>query len=457
MTLTTSIPNLRRVQSAAAFHRTRNDSSDFSQGNLLTSARPKIFYGWWITATAALGLCLGAAPIIVYAFGVFLKPLSVEFRANRAAISFAFTLQNLAAALFAPLIGRLIDRFGARKIILPGTLILGLVLVSSKMLPSRIAMFYIFFAALGIIQGGTSPLSYGVIVSHWFNRHRGLALGGMMLGIGIGAITIPIAVQRIIALSGWRMAYTISGLAAIFISLPIAAAFLKNDPKEKGLLPDGIISVDSIQQSAAEMQSRKNEEGLAWSETWRTREFWLLTSAFFLASAAAHACVLHMPAMLTDRGATPQAAALASSVIGVALLISRTATGYFLDRFSAPLIAALFFSGAAIGIFVLMLGAAGITALAAAFLIGMGFGAEGDIIAYALTRYFGLKSFGTAYGYVFGAFLLAGAAGTLLMGAGFDFTHAYKVPLAGFLIAMSAAAFLMTRLGPYRYSASRSS
>jgi len=89
-------------------------------------------------ATAALGLCLGAAPVIVLAFGVFFKPLTQEYHAGRGAISFAFTLQKLAAALFAPLTGRLIDRFGARKVILPGTAIFGLMLLSSKLLGSKL-------------------------------------------------------------------------------------------------------------------------------------------------------------------------------------------------------------------------------------------------------------------------------------------------------------------------------
>src|SRR5262249_61451055 len=87
-----------------------------NSGDSLTNQRPRLFFGWWVVATAALGLCLGAAPIIVYAFGVFFKPLSEEYHAGRGTISLAFTLQNLAAALFAPLIGTLIDRFGARKV-----------------------------------------------------------------------------------------------------------------------------------------------------------------------------------------------------------------------------------------------------------------------------------------------------------------------------------------------------
>jgi MFS family permease len=405
-------------------------------------------------ATAALALCLGAAPIIVYAFGVFFKPLSQEYHAGRGAISFAFTLQNLAAALFAPLTGRLIDRFGARKVILPGTAIFGVMLLSSKLLGAKLWYFYVFLGVLGIIQGCTSPVSYSVVVSHWFNRRRGLGLGLMMLGIGVGAIVVPSAAQRLITMFGWRSAYAICGGAVLVIALPIAAAFLRNDPKDKGLLPDGIMEAgENAQPTAGE---RKSVEGLTWRETWHSSTFWLLVSSFFLAGASVHACVLHMPALLTDRGVSAQAAAAASSVVGFALMIARVGTGYLLDRFFAPRLAAFFFCVAAVGMGVLMFGAAARIALGAAFLIGMGMGAEGDIIAYSLSRYFGLKAFGTAYGYTFGAFVLAGALGALLMGVGFDFTRSYTVPLAGFLVAMLMAAGLMTRLGPYRYAAAQS-
>jgi MFS family permease len=417
----------------------------------LTIPRPRIFYGWWVIATAALALCLGAAPIIVYAFGVFFKPLSQEYHVGRGAISFAFTLQNLAAALFAPLTGRLIDRFGARKVILPGTAVFGVMLLSSRLLGSKLWYFYVFFAVLGIIQGCTSPVSYSVVVSHWFNRRRGLGLGLMMLGIGLGAIVVPFAAQRLIAMFGWRAAYAICGCAVLVIALPIATMFLRNDPKDKGLLPDGIAKAD--ENPAAD--ARSSVEGLSWFEIWHSSTFWLLVSSFFLAGASVHACVLHMPALLADRGVTPQLAAAASSMVGFALMIARVGTGYLLDRFFAPLLAAFFFCAAAMGIGVLMLGATGKVALGAAFLIGMGMGAEGDIIAYSLSRYFGLKAYGTAYGYAFGTFVLAGALGTLLMGVGFDFTQAYTVPLAGFFLAMLLAAGLMTRLGPYRYAATQ--
>jgi len=420
----------------------------------LTNQRVRIFYGWWVVATAALGLCLGAAPIIVYSFAVFFKPLSQEYHAGRAAISFAFTLQNIAAALFAPLTGRLIDRFGARTVILPGTMIFGLLLASSKLLGTQMWYLYVFFAVLGIVQGCTSPVGYSAVVSHWFNRRRGLGLGLMNLGIGVGASGAPPVAQRLIAMFGWRAAYAIWGCAALLVTLPIVAAFLKNDPKDKGLLPDGDAESDARAQHPSE--PRNSVEGLSWRQIWRSSTFWLLVSSFFLAGASVHACVLHLAALLTDRGISAQAAAVAISVVGLAVLIGRVGTGYLLDKFFAPRLAAFFFCGAATGIGLLMLGAVGGIALGAAFLIGMGMGAEGDIIAYSISRYFGLKAFGTAYGYAFGSFVLSGAAGTLLMGVGFDFTRSYTVPLAGFFVAMLTAAGLLLLLGPYRYAASQS-
>ncbi len=404
-----------------------------------------------MVATAALGLCLGAATIIVYAFGVFFKPLSQEFHVGRGAISFAFTLQNVAAALFAPLIGRLIDQFGARKVILPGTAIFGLLLVSSKLLGSKLWYVYVFFAVLGTVQACTSPVSYGVVVSHWFNRRRGLGLGLMMLGIGVGAIAVPPVAQRLIAMFGWRAAYAICGCAVLLIALPVATASLRNDPRDKGLLPDGDVEPAGIGRQATDKGA--TVEGLSWREIWHTSTFWLLVASFFLAGASLHACVLHMPAMLTDRGVSAQGAATASSVVGFALVVARVGTGYLLDKFFAPRLAAFFFCGAATGIGLLAFGAAGKIALGAAFLIGMGMGAEGDIIAYSVSRYFGLKAFGTAFGYAFGSFVLAGAAGTLLMGVGFDLTRSYAVPLVGFFVAMLTAAGLMMLLGPYRYAA----
>jgi MFS family permease len=158
--------------------------------------------------------------------------------------------------------------------------------------------------------------------------------------------------------------------------------------------------------------------------------------------------------LFTDRGASAQAAALASSVAGLAVLVGRIATGYFLDRFFGPYVALVMFAGSACGVALLSIDNR-ILATAGAFLVGLAFGGEVDVIVFLMSRYFGLRHLGTAFGFAFGAFVLAGGVGPLLMGIGFDRTGSYRLPLAAFFVVTLGAAILITRLGPYRYETSR--
>jgi MFS family permease len=413
----------------------------------MSGHRPRVFYGWWVVIAAALGLCLGSPPILVFSFAVFLGPLSQEFHTGRAAISLAFTLHNLISAVSAPLIGLLVDRYGARRVVLPATVIFGSILVLSKILTANLWQFYAFYLTLGVIGSGMSPVPYGNVVSHWFDRRRGLGLGLMMFGLGFGAMVMPSLAQRLIAMFGWRVAYAAVGSGILLISAPVVAAFLRESPEKMGLLPDGVARASSA-------RARECDDlGLSWHDAWHSPTFWLMVSAFFLVGASVHACVLHTAAILTDLGSTAQAAALASSLVGVALLIGRVGSGYLLDRFFGPRIAAIFFGAVAIGIALLWIGNSRELGFTGAFLVGLGMGAEVDIIAYLTSRYFGLRAFGEIYGYAFGAFALAGGIGTFLMGFGFDLTGSYRTPLVGFFAATLVAIVLMTRLGPYRYSA----
>jgi cyanate permease len=235
------------------------------------------------------------------------------------------------------------------------------------------------------------------------------------------------------------------GAAVLLLPLPTVAALLQNDPAQRGLRPDG---ADAAQSTPERPQDK---QGLSWREIWHRPTYWLMLCAFCLSSASLHAGVLHLPALLTDRGLSVERGAVASSVIGLSLLFGRIGSGYLLDRIFAPRVAILFYGASAVGMGMLWAGNTGNIAMMAAFLVGLGLGAEVEVIGYMLSRYFGLRAFGSAFGHAFGAFMLSGAAGTLLMGAGFDRTHSYTAPLAGFCIAMVVALGLLTRLGPYRY------
>ena len=185
-------------------------------------------------------------------------------------------------------------------------------------------------------------------------------------------------------------------------------------------------------------------------EAWHTGAFWLMLGAFFLISVSFHGYIVHLVPLLTDRGTSAQSAALVVSLGATGAVLGRVVGGYLLDHFFAPYVAIGFFCGFALGIFLLWSGASGGLVFVAAVLVGLGLGAEFDVMAYMVSRYFGLREFGEIYSYAFAAFTLGAVIGPLLMGVSFDSTGSYGPALAGFVVATLIAAGLMTQLGPYR-------
>jgi MFS family permease len=414
------------------------ESSEIGVATSLTGNAPTaktrlvVFYGWWVVLICALGLFLGPVP-------------TQEFHATRGAVSLALTLNSTIAAFCLPVAGRFVDRFGPRRVILPCTFVAGLFLLSASFCSGKIWQLYLFYSAMGLATCGIASVSYGAVVSHWFDRLRGLALGLMMLGSGLGAFVMPLAAQYLIARSGWRFAFALIGGMILLITLPVVAAFLKERPEPMGLLPDG--------GRAGFTKARRfdHHSGLNWSEAWRIPSFWVLFTAFVLVSASVHGCFAHIAAILGDRGTRKETAAFATSLFGIGLLVGRSGLGYLLDRFFAPRVAALIFGCAAIGIGLLGISRSQEVAFAAALLIGLGLGAEVDLMAYLTSRYFGLRSFGAIYGFLFAGFALAQGLGAYLMGVAFDAARSYTTALIISSIFTLVSAALMLRVGPYRY------
>jgi MFS family permease len=410
-------------------------------GCVLSNARRRVFYGWWVVFASVLGMFFGP-PLSVFSFGVFFPSIARDFHASRAAVSFAFTLHNVVGAAWLPVLGSLIGRFGARRIVLPLAGIFAAVLLSALWLGHDIRQFYVFYTLLGLTL--PSPLGFGVVVANWFDRRRGLALALSGLGVGVGAIVVPMMAGKLIALFGWRTTYAIFG-GILLLLLPVVGVLLRNRPADCGMFPDG------VEHAAGTLTEPAEVSGLSWRESWRSGSFWLILAMAALASISLHASILHLPAILTDRGFTLQQAALGSSIVGIAVLTGRLACGYLLDRFFAPRVCMLFYGASVVGILILLSGRSGAVALGASFLLGLGMGAEVDMMAYLVSRYFGLRCFALAYGFAFTTFMAAGAAGPLVMGAVFDRFHSYSVALACFAVALLAAAGLLAGLGPCRF------
>ena len=403
-----------------------------------------VYRGWWVVLVSGIGLMLHYGPVISGTFGIFLKPLSEEFGWSRAEISLGFSLSTLVLSAALPIVGRLLDRFGARRVIVPSLLLFGLGVASFRILLPELWHFYAIYALLGVVGSGTTPVTFSKVISQWFDRRRGIALALIATGSSLGAFILPPFAQALLDAVGWRQAYFLLGLLVIAVTVPAVGLFLRDTPQMAGPPPDG-----ERESSGAASAPAVHEQGLSNREAWRSGTFWLIVVAFFLMSVSFHGCFIHLVPMLTDRGVPGRQAVLAISLLAVGSMTGRLCAGYLLDRFFGPPIAIALFGLATTGILLLWTGLGSGWAFLAATLLGVGMGAEGDIVPYLLSRYFGLRAFGEIYGYAFTAFVLGAVIGPLVMAASFDFTGSYRLVLGVFVASTLTATWLMTRLGSY--------
>jgi MFS family permease len=386
--------------------------------------------GWRVAIASGIGVFVSFSSLLVFTFGVFLKPLTAAFGWTRESVSAAFGIAALTVAVCSPVIGALLDRFGARRIILPCLTVFGLAFAALSLLGGRLVFLYTIFLVLGAVGNGTAQLAHTRAVAGWFSTRRGLALALIMAGSGTGAMLWPPAAQVLIDRLGWRSTAAILGGFALALGLPVVAAFVRENP-------------------ATRPAPRTSGSGTPVRQAMFSRPFAIIIAVLFLGSLGQNGAIIHLSPLLTDRGISPGGAALVLSAMGAATLFGRFAAGYLVDRFFAPRVALWLLGAAAAGTFVLANAHSLPAGLLAASLIGIGMGGEADITPYLLTRYFGLGSFSTLYGFTWTAYAIAGALGPVLMGRAFDLTASYTVFLVGLSVLMMLAATLMLLLPPY--------
>jgi len=157
------------------------------------------YYGWRVVLAACLGVMAGFGSLFVYTFSVFVKPLAAEFGWNREAISAGFAVAAVTLGCISPFLGRWIDRFGPRRIILPCMTIYVCAFASLALLHAGIWQFYLTCFILGLVGNGAAPLAYSRSISTWFHRRLGTALAFVMVGAGLGAMILPVVAQAIVS------------------------------------------------------------------------------------------------------------------------------------------------------------------------------------------------------------------------------------------------------------------
>lgn len=406
---------------------------------------------WPIVVAAVCGVFVSFGSLLVFTFGLFLSAWTKAFGWSRGDASLAFTVAALTVAVCSPAMGRLMDRRGARTVILPCMAVFGLAFASLGLLTPHLWHLYAVFLVLGAVGNGTTQFGYSRVITAWFDTRRGFALALVMAGVGTGAFVFPWLADRLITAAGWRNAYFVLGGMVLLFGMPLTAWFVR-EPEGSAHAPL-VSEFEHPDVAAPEVAATGPVAPLAGLDTRHalaSYPFLAVITAIVLISLSTNGVIGHLAPLLTDRGFTSGQAALVISLLGVATLVSRLGTGYLLDLLFAPFVAAALFLVSAAGMWMVMGAQQFWVACLAAVAIGAGLGAEADVVPYLLSRYFGLRTFSELYGYTWSAYAVAGAAGPLVMGKVFDQLHSYRMVLMVFAALMSLAAALFCFMPRYR-------
>ncbi len=412
--------------------------------------RQRLFYGYWIVAaTFVIQMLVNGCGM--YAFSLFVRPLEVAFGWTRAGIMLSLVVYNVVTAAASPVIGRIVDRYGPRRVMAVGALTMGGGLAALSM-ATQLWHYNIVWGLVGCGVCATGFIPTTALLFKWFNRRRGLAVGIMGAGIGTGGFVMsPLIGGLLIPRLGWQGAFLALGAVVAGVCAPLALLVVRSEPAEVGQFVDGIAPEDS-ESPAASTRERAGAGGATLPEALRTPSFWLMAGSFTLFSFAMNAIFQNQVPHLQDIGFPVAAAASALSAVGIGSAVGKLAFGWVCDWLRPRYVFTF-------GVLVQLVSAVILISIRAqsslaliwtyAVLYGIGIGCW-PIMSMVVSDTFGLRHYGAVYGVLNLIHLLGGSAGAPFAGYVHDTTGSYQLAFAVFVAAFALAVPMIVMSGRTR-------
>jgi MFS family permease len=380
-------------------------------------ATSRVFYGWWVTLAFAVMVFISTG--IRFAVGPFLKPMVADLDLDRASFSLVVSLSLFLYGALQPFIGRIVDRLGARLLMVAGTLLLGAALASLSLV-TRLWHLYVLYGVLAAAGlASTSHVVATAVVSRWFSRRRATALaslgGASMAGM---SLLVPVAMWLVINV-GWRTAYVLMGIAVVVFMVPLALWVIRESPESMGLTPDGL-----PREAAAPGVSVVERTDVA--EAVQNRSFWQLSGGMFTCGFSMSLLSAHGVPMLTDHGYPPMLASWALGILGGSSFVFAMVVGTLSDRFGRrPVLAWLYFSRAGVLAALFTIRDWPVALLAIALLGGVSMAGSLAMSSALAADIFGRFSMGAVFGTMFLVHQAGAASGSWLVGVLFETTGGF--------------------------------
>ena len=379
---------------------------------------------------STIGTALGLNSTVTAVFSLFLVPLSEEFGVPRAEVSVVLLIVALTNAVMYPLVGRLADRIGSRLIILSGiTLFSASLFTASKI--GNVVHLYLVYGLMGMSGSVLGPILFTKIIVGWFDAKRGFFLGFVGgVGNGVGSTLMPVFVFTLLSEGGWRYGYQGLSFLVFVLGLPIVLIFLR-DPSSTSLIANDV---------------DQRQSGLTLVEAGKVRTFWIFVSAIALCTGCLISVFTHVVPVLTDIGIQTQDATAVLATFASVTVIAQVIVGGFLDKVGRPLTIAPLFVVAAGGVLIFSTTTSLSLMFLSASLMGVGLGAEFGLLPYGISRYFGLRHYGTISGVMYGIVAITNGCMPVLMDIAYDTWGNYDTWLNLATLGMIFGALLIAGL-----------
>ncbi|CAB3971632.1 MFS transporter permease [Burkholderia cenocepacia] len=416
----------------------------------------RVFYGWYVVAAAFAVTFVGFGS--AYTFSAFVESLQRDFAASRGQISLVFSLAGFLYFGFGIVSGPLADRFGSRRLAVAGMLLTGIGLAAAGAAHTLVQVYVAYGLGVGLGVGCAYVPAVGA-VQRWFVRRRGFASGLAVAGIGVGTLVMPPLASALIAHVGWRGAYFTLAVIAVVIGAGMAL-LIENDPRGRGLLPDGEAAHEPVEGGGAKATARdagrsvsgaaarrKPAAGATVREAVTSRSFASLYAACLVCSFGVFVPFVHLVPYALDHGVSSSTAVLLLGAIGVGSTAGRFFLGGLADRFGRRTSLLAMFAGMAVAL--VAWAGAGTVAMLAAFALGFGvfYGGWVAVLPAVVMDYFGGRNVSGIIGVLYTSVAFGTLIGPTAAGFIYDAGGGYFVPILASAAANAIAFAIVATTG----------
>ncbi len=385
-----------------------------------------------------------AVGFFFYSYGVFFKAIAVEFGDSRLGVALGLTVTSAVGAVAAPLVGRALDRYPLKRVIGVGATAMSIGFLGLSLVRTPLEFYLVLGIFIGFGASSMGNLATSKLVTNWFDRKRGTALGIAATGVSMSGVVMPFVSAEIIESYGWRQGFAAYGLFTLLVVVPVVLRFVISRPEDVGLRPDGALMIEKL-----DSQSRgvARPASLSMREVWRDRNFWSIVATFSFVFCAMSATLTHMVPRLTDMGHSLSLASLVMSLCAGLGVVGKLSFGWLGDKLPLRRVVMLVLIVQFLGQLIMYMNSDLVVFAFGAALFGYGVGGVVPLHGIVVGKTFGRERFGAVLGLMRPAMFPIQILGVPFAGWVHDTTGSYAL---AFQVLLGVYALAAISVSTYR-------